>query len=192
MERRSRPADAPTNDDVETLDVQAFEKLAIERLRELDRMADTDAVQLVLNLVRVANELIGDLEMSVHRPQGWSWAGYRIMFSVLVAGPLEPRQVAPLAGVTRASISAVLNTLERDGLVERRRQSDDRRVVTIWLTPSGRRAVLEGFGMHHRVEKAWVAALSPAERKTLLRLLRKMLEHRPEVRIPGSAADVAG
>src|SRR5688500_4604019 len=99
MERRSHHVDAPAEDEAEVLDARSFEALAVARLRELDRMADTDAVQLVLNLVRVANELVGDLEMSVHRPQGWSWAGYRIMFSVLVAGPLEPRQVAPLAGV---------------------------------------------------------------------------------------------
>jgi DNA-binding MarR family transcriptional regulator len=77
----------------------------------------------------------------------------------------------------------VLNTLERDGLVERRRDSEDRRVVTIRLTPKGRRAVTDGFGLHHKVEREWASALTPPERKTLTRLLRKMLEHRPEIRL---------
>jgi DNA-binding MarR family transcriptional regulator len=186
-----RPTAEPAPE--EHLDAGTFEDMVLDRLRELDGAADADAVQLVFNLVRVANELIGDLEMSVHRPQGWSWAGYRIMFCVLVAGPLEPRQVAPLAGVTRASISAVLNTLERDGLVERRRDSEDRRVVSIRLTPKGRRAVLEGFGLHHKVERDWASALTPPERKTLTRLLRKMLEHRPDIRLDQpNHGDLAG
>jgi DNA-binding MarR family transcriptional regulator len=195
MSRRSREKEAPApaaEPSGEGLDARAFEELVLDRVLELDALADTDAVELVLNLVRVANELVGELEMNVHRPQGWSWAGFRIMFCVLVAGPLEPRQVAPLAGVTRASVSAVLNTLERDGLVERRRDSEDRRVVTIRLTPRGRKAVIDGFGLHHRVERAWASALSPHERKTMTRLLRKMLEH-PEARLGHVAAgDLAG
>src|SRR2546423_616302 len=138
-------------------------------------------MSLVLDLVRVTNEIVGDLEMTVHRPKGWSWAGFRIMFAVMVAGPLEPRQVAKLAGVTASSISATLNTLERDGLVERQRTSEDRRIVTIVLTDAGRGAVLEGFRHHHEVERKWSAALSPQKRRTLARLLRELLDNRPAV-----------
>jgi DNA-binding MarR family transcriptional regulator len=161
------------------LDSAAFEELARARVRSLDPQADADSMSLVLDLVRVTNEIVGDLEMTVHRPKGWSWAGFRIMFAVMIAGPLEPRQVARLAGVTASSISATLNTLERDGLVERTRASEDRRIVTILLTDAGRQAVLQGFRHHHEVERAWAGTLSPQKRRTLARLLRELLDKRP-------------
>jgi DNA-binding MarR family transcriptional regulator len=127
----------------------------------------------------VSNQLVNDLETIVHRRLGWSWAGFRIMFTVLVAGPMEPGQIARLAGVTRASISAVLNTLERDGFVSRLRESRDRRVVTIVLTDAGREAVVEGYRRQHEVEKAWMDALSGPERNRLNATLRRLLEKRP-------------
>ena len=57
-------------------------------------------------------------------------AGFRLMFCIWVADELEPRELAHLAGLTRASVSSALNTLERDGLIERSRESEDRRLVT--------------------------------------------------------------
>ena len=102
------------------------------------------------------------------------------MLAVLVMGPLEPRQVAPLAGVSRASISAVLNTLERDGLVERRRDSADRRVVTIVLTELGKAQLLSTYAEQHVVEREWAATLSTSEIKQFTGLLRKMLAGRTE------------
>ncbi|MEZ5227398.1 MAG: MarR family transcriptional regulator [Acidimicrobiales bacterium] len=47
-----------------------------------------------------------------------SIAGFRILFTVWTLGELQPRQLARLAGVSRAAISGALKTLERDGLVE--------------------------------------------------------------------------
>ena len=136
------------------------------------------AISLVLVLSRLAGQLLGELDVRVHRPRGWGWSGFRIMLAVLAMGPLEPRQVAPLAGVTRASISAVLNTLERDGLVERRRDSADRRVVTIVLTEQGREQVMATYREQHAVEREWAGTLTPSEIKQMTKLVRKMLAGR--------------
>ena len=119
------------------LTATSFEALARERVAEFAPETDLDILGATFDLVRCSNQLVNDLETNVHRRLGWSWAGFRIMFTVLVTGPLEPGQIARLAGVTRASISAVLNTLERDGFVTRVRKSHDRRVVTIVLTDHG-------------------------------------------------------
>ncbi|MGD9999762.1 MAG: MarR family winged helix-turn-helix transcriptional regulator [Ilumatobacteraceae bacterium] len=163
------------------LTASTFEALARERVAEFAPETDLDVLGASFDLVRVSNQLINDLETTVHRPLGWSWAGFRIMFTVLVAGPLEPGQIARLAGVTRASISAVLNTLERDGFVTRLRESRDRRVVTIVLTDAGRDAVMEGYRRQHEVERAWLDSLSDTKRAQLISALRTMLEHRPDL-----------
>jgi DNA-binding MarR family transcriptional regulator len=160
-------------------DLDEFEQLLRRRAPELDASADPDAISLVFLFARLCAQMLADLDTRVHRPKGWSWSGFRILQAVLVCGPLEPRQIAPLAGVTRASISAVLNTLERDGLVERLRDSADRRLVTIELTDQGRKMLLETMPEQHAVEREWAAALTPAEQRTMIKLMRTMLASPP-------------
>ena len=53
---------------------------------EVDRAAMT----MVLLLHRVANTVVYDLESTVHRPAGWSWSAFRLLFALWVAGPRSP------------------------------------------------------------------------------------------------------
>jgi len=72
-------------------DAGGFTRLARERTAELAPGTDHEAMDVVLSVLRLSNRLVGDLEAHVHRPMGWSWAGFRILFTLWVAGPLEPR-----------------------------------------------------------------------------------------------------
>lgn len=152
----------------------SFEELARAGAAGVDREVDIAVLTAALNLVRVSNLLVNDLESRVHRPSGWTWAGFRVMFAVLVTAKAEPREVARLAGVTRASVSGVLNTLERDGLVVRERSSADRRVVTVRLTARGRRATIAAFKRNHEIEKLWLSGLSRDDLQTLTGLLHRL------------------
>jgi len=160
-------------------DAAGFTRLARERTSEFAPGTDAEAMDIVLGIIRLANRLVGDLEAEIHRPMGWSWAGFRIMFTLWVAGPLEPRALARLSAVTRASISSVLNTLERDGLVERRRESTDGRIVTVVLTPQGRHQTGEAFRRQNAREHEWVRGLDAPERHELTRMLGLLLEEAP-------------
>ena len=162
-----------------------FEEQAVARVAEVAPTVDHDVMTAMFNLVRASTRVVQDLELTVHRPAGWSWAGFRIMFTVLVAGPLEERDLARLAGVSRASISAVLNTVERDGLVARARRSGDRRLVTVDLTAVGRERLLDVYASHHAAERGWLAGLTGEEVRQLSGLLRKILA--PQ-RAPGPAS----
>ena len=153
---------------------ESFEELSRSSAAQLDPQVDLDVLTAALNLVRVANLLVNDLESRVHRPSGWTWAGFRVMFVVMVTHRAEPREVARLAGVSRASVSGVLNTLERDGLIVRERSSADRRIVTVRLTPRGRRATVAAFRTNHEVEKQWLGPLSKAELERLITLLHRL------------------
>ena len=133
---------------------------------------------VTFNLVRAANRLVADLEQNVYRAHGVSYAGFRVLFALWVVGESEPRQLAQLAAVTRSSVSSVLNTLEDAGLVQRRRESADRRVVTVDLTRRGLETVLDTFESHHAREREWTSGLSAEERRTLADLLRRIVEHR--------------
>ena len=157
------------------LGARQFEAAAREVVTLLDPDTDLATMTGVFNLVRAANEVVSRLESEVHRPAGWTWAGFRIMFTVLVAGPLEPSDLARLSAVSRASVSAVLNTLERDGLVRRVRSSVDARRRTVELTDAGRRAASQAWRAHHQVEQRLLMPLDADERATLAGLLSRVL-----------------
>lgn len=129
-----------------------------------------DGMALVFNLTRLSTRLNQEFE-SVHRRLGWSWAGFRIMNVLWVAGAMELRHIARLSGASKAAISSALNTLERDGLVARVRDEGDRRLVRVALTERGHEQLRRGMEAQVEVERIWFAALDPDDRHTLVRLL---------------------
>jgi DNA-binding MarR family transcriptional regulator len=169
-----------------------FEELARKKGQTISPSINLDVLTVWLNIVRISNLLIQDVESRVHRPSGWTWAGFRVMFAVLVTGGAQPREVARLAGVSKATVSGVLNTLERDGWVVRERRAEDRRVVTVRLTDRGRRAAVKAFKQNHMIEKAWLATFSAAEIKTLIAFLHRLHSpYKPAKRAAGAKRRVS-
>lgn len=109
----------------------------------------------------------------MHRPHGWSWSGFRGLFALRVAGPMEAKRAAELSGMSRAAIS-VVNTLERDSLVSRTPATSGRRAVELALTEMGTGALTSAFQEHKRRERAWAETLSGSERTILIGLLEKL------------------
>ncbi|SFO87056.1 DNA-binding transcriptional regulator, MarR family [Amycolatopsis arida] len=157
------------------LDFLSFVEYAIaETTRELPDV-DPVAMRLVLTLHRLTSALVYDLESAVHRPSGWSWPGFRLLFVLWLAGPLEAKRAAQLSGMSRAAVSALVNTLERDGLVSRTPAPHDRRAVRLALTETGRRRITEAYTAHNARERTWAATLSKPERTILIGLLEKLM-----------------
>ncbi len=156
-------------------DPLAFEQAARARLSRAPGEVDLEVVSAVFNLVRIVNRLLRDFETAVYRPRDLTWAGFRVLFCLWVQPASPPARLARLSGVSRATVSSVLNTLERKGLVSRHRRSPDRRVVTVTLTGAGERLVTEAFVAQHRREREWLAKLTPDEVVTLNEVLRSLL-----------------
>lgn len=70
----------------------------------------------------------------------------------------------------------LLNELEAEGLVERRRDPLDRRRHLVHITAAGRRALDRAERAQERVEAEVLQALDPDERATLRDLLARALE----------------
>jgi DNA-binding MarR family transcriptional regulator len=68
-----------------------------------------------------------------------SFAHYPVLRALAREGELSAGQLAAEAGLTPATVTQMVDTLSAAGLVERSRSERDRRVVTIGLTPEGRR-----------------------------------------------------
>jgi DNA-binding MarR family transcriptional regulator len=135
---------------------------------------DTEAMHLVLLLHRVTNAVVYDLESSVHRPGGWSWSAFRVLFTLWVAGPLESKDAAARTGMSRPAVSSLTKTLVAQKLIRRDDAPGDGRSVVLSLTPKGKRELEVLYGAHNRRETMWANALSAAEREQLLALLAKL------------------
>ncbi|GCD95570.1 MarR family winged helix-turn-helix transcriptional regulator [Embleya hyalina] len=152
---------------------------ARERIVELAPDTDPGAFDLGYHLLHVAYLLVADLEATVHRPRGWTLPGFRIMFKLWMLGPTQPARLAELSVLSRSALTNAINTLERDGLVERRRVAGDKRAVLVALTEQGRASIAEAFAAHSRRELDWFAALPEPDRDLLTTLLRRLVTGRP-------------
>lgn len=157
------------------LDYWSFIDVAVARTAGLLPDIDVRAMRLVLSLYRASNALVYDLESAVHRPRGWSWAGFRVLFVLWLVGPMEAKRVAALSGMSRAAVSALVNTLERDGMVARKREGPDRRAVEVSLTSAGDATIAGAFAEHNVRERMWASALTDDEVGQLTTLLEKLM-----------------
>ncbi|KLL95934.1 MarR family transcriptional regulator [Rhodococcus sp. IITR03] len=174
MQRRAEDtADSPFSRRDE-LDFLASVEVAVGAIAQRKPDADPKAARMVLQLTRVADVVAYDIESRVHRPHGWSWSGFRVLFALWVAGPLESRQVTRMTGMSRAGVSALVKTLERDGLLVRTRAATDRRTIELALTQHGEHLVDQVLDEHHEREKLWADALTPNEQVQLAGLLDKL------------------
>jgi DNA-binding MarR family transcriptional regulator len=73
------------------------------------------------------------------RAAGLSRARLSALSVVVFRGPLTLGELAAAEGVRSATMSGIVNGLERDGLVRRRPHGRDRRAVNIEATAAGRR-----------------------------------------------------
>lgn len=137
------------------------------------RLPDTDAeaMRLVMLLHRVSNAVVYDLESTVHRPAGWSWSAFRLVFTLWVSGPVESRHAAALTGMSRAAVSSLTNTLTASGHIERSPDPQDGRGVVLSLTEEGTRVIEEVFRTHNKRESEWAGLLEPDELRTLNAIL---------------------
>jgi MarR family transcriptional regulator, lower aerobic nicotinate degradation pathway regulator len=78
--------------------------------------------------------------------------------------------------INRTNVVALLNELEDQGLIERRRSSEDRRRHTIHLTELGLERLAKAELAHINVENQVLRALNPEERESLYELLLKAVD----------------
>lgn len=168
-------AQVPAAEDVVTeLD---YERFARHRIAEFG--GDAEAFGVSYNVLHLAYKLITDYEALVHREQGWTMPGFRLMFKLWILGPTQPARLAELSGTTRSAMSNLINTLEKAGLVERSRDGQDRRVVFVALTQEGRRAVSGVFPTQNAREARWFEVLDAGERALLVELIRRVVAAGP-------------
>jgi DNA-binding MarR family transcriptional regulator len=123
----------------------------------------------------------GDLLMELHNRQtreqyGLSPHARQILAVVEGAGePLEPSVIADRLLTTTGTMTSLLDTLEKRGLIERLPHPDDRRKRLVQITPDARTIVDALLPSLHARERAVMSdAFSTSEKRQLLELLAKL------------------
>ncbi|MGB8650879.1 MAG: MarR family transcriptional regulator [Mycobacteriales bacterium] len=100
-------------------------------------------------------------------------AGARQVLAVLDGdgGSLSPTTIADRLIITTASMTSMLDTLQRRGLVQRTPDVKDRRRVVVTITVEGRRIIRRLLPEMLALQDEVAAALSPDDRAELVRLL---------------------
>ena len=98
----------------------------------------------------------------------------RILHILDTEGPVSQKDLQDRLNIQSGSISEILTKLEKEGLIERRKDERDRRRVILYLTDKG----AEHARLWHagRWEKDWFCALSEEQREQLKGLLQILLD----------------
>ena len=119
---------------------------------------------------------------------GFSVYHYGVL-AVLDEGERETQAtIADALAVDRSMLVGLLDQLEERGMVERRRDPNDRRRQMVKLTPAGRRQLTEFRKMVEEIENDFLAALDEEERRTLHDLLLRVAAHRDARFAPAQTA----
>jgi DNA-binding MarR family transcriptional regulator len=144
------------------------------------------AVEAYLNMLRLSSDIIAEVE-AFFAAYGCSQGRFTVLalLNRTPDKPLNPADLARRSGVTRATMTGLLQGLEHDGLVEREASSKDKRMFLVLLTKRGRKYVDEVLPELFRRIKELMNGLSDQERKLFLGLLEKV-----GTRLPALAAPV--
>lgn len=100
---------------------------------------------------------------------------FAVLEALLHKGPLPVNEIGRKVLLTSGSITVAVDRLEAKGLVERRAHGTDRRARIVHLTKEGRKVITRAYANHAAdMERLASTSLTKAERKTLIRLLKKI------------------
>ncbi|HXG25296.1 MAG TPA: MarR family transcriptional regulator [Candidatus Binatia bacterium] len=89
-------------------------------------------------------------------------------------GAMPMSRLAELLGVSMSNATGIVDRMEANGLVERVRVPDDRRLVLVQPAEAGRRALSQTESSRRDSLRAVVRRLAPAERPVVLAALRSL------------------
>lgn len=144
---------------------------SINRLQE-----GVDATPIFLNVLfmKIATDLENYTDQ-VLSPYGLSSGRFMLLF-ILRDAPqgLIPSEISQQVGVTQATVSGLINGLEKQELVRRESHEKDGRSFVIKLTDRGDALLREIFPQWYPKMTAFWGQFSPEERQTMKVLFGKM------------------
>ncbi|OIQ88603.1 transcriptional repressor MprA [mine drainage metagenome] len=135
--------------------------------------AEIASVMPFLNILRAGSDLSDALDALLGRHgllQGRWWVLILLMREDDLTS--SPSDLAEKAGVSRATMTGLIDGLVRDGWVERQADAGDRRKLTIKLTPAGLAKLDEVMPDYYRKVRQLMSVLTQQQRDDLVGQLK--------------------
>jgi DNA-binding MarR family transcriptional regulator len=125
-------------------------------------------------LLKRLGTVVKDKTVDAYEGAGASAYWYGVL-AVLDEGTRETQAtIADALCYDRSYLVGVLDDLEQNGLIERRRDPADRRRHVVTMTPEGRKTLAKLRQLHARIDEEFFTTLSATELKQLQGLLAKV------------------
>lgn len=131
------------------------------------------ALSAFINFLRAADSVAARLDSQIEMG-GLTHGQFAVLEALFHLGPLNQCDLARKLLRSGGNVTVVIDNLEKRGLVRRERQKEDRRMVIVSLTSSGRRLIGRIFPQHAAAITAEMSRLSPEDQETLRALCRKL------------------
>lgn len=99
-----------------------------------------------------------------------------VFFALVDGGTLSQTELARWASVEQPTMANTLNRMERDGLVTRVPDPNDKRSALISLTKLGRQRATEALAAGREVNELALSGLDKAEREMFFVIMRSVIE----------------
>jgi DNA-binding MarR family transcriptional regulator len=158
----------PVHDDFSRNELEIMRRAAGLPIDEL-------ALAVASNIWRAAQGFKLKMEREVLREHDLSFASFSTLFIIWIWGPIETREIAKSQAVSKATVTSLLITLEKRGLVRRKSSKVDKRLVIVSLTETGKSLIEWLFPKFNQVESELASMLTESEQESLAHLLRKIV-----------------
>lgn len=111
------------------------------------------------------------------RLAGGSAGPMPVFFALADGGTMSQTALARWASVEQPTMANTLSRMERDGLIVRTPDPNDRRSALVSLSKLGRQRAAEALTSAQDVNGLALAGFKPAERELLLEMLRRVAEN---------------
>ena len=162
-----------------TADEAMAPHLALMDRTAMDR-TDMEAAKLGLLLLWLSDDILNAVNDRL-APFGISESKIDILMLIISHAteqverlPPTPTSIAEYVGVSRATVTGVLDWLERRGLVARKRHPTDRRSLHADITVSGKNLLKKALPHYWAACAELTATLDERDRRDLNRVLRKI------------------
>jgi DNA-binding MarR family transcriptional regulator len=132
--------------------------------------ASPAAADCLANLVRTATEVVAEVDRRQRSVAPLSTAGVQVL-AIVEDEPLPPHVIVDRLLVTSGTMTSLLDTLERRGMIRRSAHPDDRRKILVHITDAGRDVLDAVLPRVHAFSREAFAVLTSREQRELVRML---------------------
>ncbi len=136
--------------------------------------ASATATECAMNLVLTADLLTSQIAKLVQPFNLTPASGLVLSMLADSEAPLPPNEIASRLIITRATVTGLVDSLERRGYVQRRPHASDRRMTLVAITKKGCRVANAFRPVVHRHQREWFETLSEQEQKQLIGALHRL------------------